>query len=428
MEWQWWLSQLFATISLIFLVISFQQSTSKKILIFKMVSTFAALIGTIFLGNISAVILCAVGAYRNVTELYFAYHPTTPKKVKIGTKISVVFLLVFFNIIFWKDYTNILSIILGILCLLAFMQRHPENIRKFSLAANSLGIIYYVILFSPMNIAIETFGLISVIVGIIRLDYVKCDPNFSLKFLGYYDGLKSMYVDDIVEHNEYVHISSNIIDDGIWNFAYTSSDNTEKVFDDSKGQFVNRIPRVYVLSKNISKLKLTYYLQKYNVYCIDSWFCSDVSKIKLKLRSDFDLEIGLCEDKDVVINTIMEGFSTGDPNDPYGDLSPTYREALDVKWGTGNVVHLIAKYQGNVAALASCTIKDNVAYLNNVTTLRKYKGHGIAKELILNMIKLLKEKNIKQIIFVTEKNAYTEIFYKKLGFTVVEYGYCLEEK
>jgi hypothetical protein len=107
MSFSWWLSQVFATISLIFLVISFQQVTSKRILIFKMFSTFAALIGTIFLGNISAVILCSVGAYRNVTGLYFVYHPTTPKKVRYGTRISVLVMLVFFNILFWVNYTNI---------------------------------------------------------------------------------------------------------------------------------------------------------------------------------------------------------------------------------------------------------------------------------------------------------------------------------
>lgn len=428
MGWQWWLSQLFASISLVFLVISFQQSTSKKILKFKMFSTFAALIGTIFLGNISAVILCAVGAYRNMTVLYFAYHPTTPKKVEYGTRISVVIMLIFFNLLFWVNYTSILSIILGLLCLLTYIQRHPEKIRRYALIAHVMGIIYYIILVSPMNITIEVFGMTSVIIGICRLDIVKFDSNFSIKFLGYYDGLKSMYVDDIKDYKDYVHIKSDIIDDGIWNFVYTSSDDIDNIFNKSRSLFVDRTPRVYVLSKSISSQKLEKYLQRYSTYCVDSWFCNDLSKIKLKLRSDFDLEIGLCEDKDVIINTIMEGFSTGDPNDPYGDLSPTYKESLEKKLSFGNTVHLVAKYKGNVAGLASCTLKDGTAYLNNVTTLKQYKGHGIAKEVILNMVKLLKERDIKQIIFATEKNAYTEIFYKKLGFTVVEYGYCLEEK
>ena len=154
----WWLSQFFATISLIFLVISFQQSTSKKILITKAYSTFAALIGVIFLGNISAIVLCAVGAYRNVTGLYFAYHPTTSKKIKYATRLSVAIMLVFFNILFWVDYTNILSIILGMLCLLTYIQRYPDKIRKFGFAAHVMGIIYYIILLSPMNITIEEIG------------------------------------------------------------------------------------------------------------------------------------------------------------------------------------------------------------------------------------------------------------------------------
>lgn len=428
MGWMWWLSQLFATISLIFLVISFQQTTSKKILILKNYSTFAALIGTIFLGNISAVILCAVGAYRNVTGLYFAYHPTISKKIKAATRISVVILLVFFNLLFWVNYTNILSIILGLLCLLTYIQRHPENIRRLALSAHVMGIIYYIVLVSPMNITIEVFGLFSVIIGIIRLDVVKFDYNFSVKFINYYKALKSMYVDDVVEYKDFTHVKSEVIDDGIWNFAYSNSGNVEETFEKSRKLFIDRVPRVYVLSKNVSTLKLKEYLQKYNTYSVDSWFCNDVSKMWLKLVSDFNIEIELCTDKNVVINTIMEGFSTGDPNDPYGDLSPTYREALEKKIGSENVIHLIAKFEGNIAGLASCTIVGDYAYLNNVTTLKQYKGHGIAKEVILNMIKVLKERNVKYILFETEKNAYTEIFYKKLGFTVVEHGYCFEEK
>ena len=424
----WWLSQFFATISLIFLVISFQQSTSKKILITKAYSTFAALIGVIFLGNISAIVLCAVGAYRNVTGLYFAYHPTTSKKIKYATRLSVAIMLVFFNILFWVDYTNILSIILGMLCLLTYIQRYPDKIRKFGFAAHVMGIIYYIILLSPMNITIEVFGLISVIIGILRLDLVKFDSNFSIKLIKYYKALQSMYVDDVIDYESFVHIKSNIIDDGIWNFVYSKSGNVAETFEKSRSLFVDRTPRVYVLSKTLSTLKLNEYLSKYNTYCVDSWFCNNINNMRLNLVSDFNIEVELCEDKDIITNTIMEGFSTGDPNDPYGNLSPTYKEALEKKLGADNLVHLIAKYEGNVAGIATCTLQGEYAFLNNVTTIKKYKGHGIAKEVILNMIKLLKEREIKYIVFATEKNAYTEIFYRKLGFSVVEHGYCLEEK
>ena len=410
MTWQWWLSQFFATISLIFLVISFQQVTSKRILIFKMFSTFAALIGTIFLGNISAVILCSVGAYRNVTGLYFAYHPTTPKKVRYGTRISVLVMLVFFNILFWVNYTNILSIILGILCLLTYIQRHPEKIRRYAIVAHIMGIIYYIILVSPMNITIEVFGMTSVIIGILRFDIVKFDLNFSSKMLAYYEAMKSMYVDKITVEDEFINISSNDIKDGKWNFVYSNRDDVDATFEKSQS-------RVYVLSKNLSQDKLNRCFNKYNVCYENSWFCNDLSKVKLKLKSDLRIQIELCEDKDIVINTIIEGFNLNDPS---------YRDTLERKWDLEDTIHLIAKYEGDVAGLASCTIKGDVAYLCNVTTLKQYKGHGIAKELILNMIKVFKDREVKQVIFSTPKDGFTEVFYKRLGFTVVEYGYCLE--
>lgn len=412
MGFNWWLSQFFATISLIFLVISFQQVTSKKILIFKMFSTFAALIGTIFLGNISAVILCAVGAYRNVTGLYFAYHPTTPRKVKYSVRISVLVMLIFFNILFWVNYTNVLSIILGILCLLTYIQRHPEKIRRYAIAAHIMGIIYYIILVSPMNISIEVFGMTSVIIGILRFDIVKFDYNFSNKFINYYEAMKSMYVDKVDVEDGLINIGSKELEDNRWNFVYSDSDDVDNTFEKCDD-------RVYVLSKNLSQDKLNKCFNKYKVCYENSWFCNDLSRVKLKLRSDLKIQIELCEDKDIVINTIIEGFEIKDP---------AYKDTLERKWNLKNVVHLIAKYEDNVAGLASCVINGDTAYLNNVTTLKQYKGHGIAKEITLNMVKVLKDREVKQIIFCTPKDGFSELFYKRLGFTVVEYGYCFEKK
>jgi ribosomal protein S18 acetylase RimI-like enzyme len=263
-----------------------------------------------------------------------------------------------------------------------------------------------------MNITIEVFGMTSVIIGILRFDIVKFDLNFTSKMLAYYEAMKSMYVDKITIDDGFINISSKDIKDGKWNFAYSDSDDVDATFEKSQS-------RVYVLSKNLSQDKLNRCFNKYNVSYENSWFCNDLSKVKLKLKSDLRIQIELCEDKDIVINAIIEGFNLNDPS---------YKETLERKWDLEDTIHLIAKYEGNVAGLASCTIKGDVAYLCNVTTLKQYKGHGIAKEVILNMVKVLKDREVKQVIFSTPKDGFTEVFYKRLGFTVVEYGYCLEEK
>ena len=65
---------------------------------------------------------------------------------------------------------NIFSIVLGTLAIVAFIQKKASTIRKLSVVMEILSITYYAILFTPTNVVIEVIGLISVIIGIIRLD------------------------------------------------------------------------------------------------------------------------------------------------------------------------------------------------------------------------------------------------------------------
>ncbi len=54
--------------------------------------------------------------------------------------------------------------------IITFVQTQASTIRKMSVVAEILSITYYSLLLSPTNVAIEVIGLISAIVGIIRLD------------------------------------------------------------------------------------------------------------------------------------------------------------------------------------------------------------------------------------------------------------------
>ena len=260
--------------------------------------------------------------------------------------------------------------------------------------------------------------------------------EFKEKFIGYYKALKNMYVDNVEKKDEYTFISSNIIDDGIWTFVCdlkaNAIDEINLVFNSSKNKFINRVPRFYILADEINKSLLSELKQQYNVYCEDSWFCSKCCDLELNFNSKIDITVKICEDKSDIIETIMKGFSTGDPNDPYGDLSPTYREALEVNFGKENdgfkSIHFVAYHKEEPISVATITHNQEIAYLNNVTTLKEFKGKGVAKEVLTNCIKYLKEIGVSEIMFATETGEYTEIFYKNLGFKVVNYGYCFEEK
>ena len=173
MTWQWVVSQIFAFVGLVFVTISYQQKESTKLLLFRNVATLFVFIGLCFLGNISAIIFCGAGIFRNLLALYFAYKPDTNKMVKYVVSGLLAVLIIVLNIVFWKNYFNLFSIFLGILAIVTFMQSKASVIRKLSVALEICSITYYGLLLSPTNVIIEIIGLISAIIGIIRLDIKK---------------------------------------------------------------------------------------------------------------------------------------------------------------------------------------------------------------------------------------------------------------
>ena len=174
--WQWITNQILAFIGLIFVIISFQQKTTYKLILLRNIATLFVFIGLCFLGNISAIIMCGAGVIRNIVSLYFAIKPNTNKIKKYISSILIVGLLILLNIIFWNNWYNLYSIILGAFNVFTFMQEKPSAIRICSVIAEILAITYFSLLFTPVNIVIESIGLISAIVGIMRLD-IKKEPK-----------------------------------------------------------------------------------------------------------------------------------------------------------------------------------------------------------------------------------------------------------
>lgn len=174
---EWIINQVFATIGLLFVILAFQQKEAKRIILFYTLATLFVLIGMCVYGNVSSIILCAVGLLRNLVTLYYAYKPDTKRIVKLIASIILIAMLITFNIIFWDNYLNILSMIIGITAVITFMQKNAAIIRKLSVLFELLLITYFALLLSPINVIMEILGLTSVIVGIIRLDIKKKGNN-----------------------------------------------------------------------------------------------------------------------------------------------------------------------------------------------------------------------------------------------------------
>ena len=172
-SFNWIISQILAFISLVFVIISFQQKGAKKLIIFRNIATFFSFAGLCFLGNISAIIMCGAGVIRNLTSLYFITKEKVNKNIKLLASVLIVILLIILNIVYWKNIYNIFSIVVGTMNVVTFMQENAKLIRKFSMISGTLATIYCLLIYSPINALIELFGLVSAIIGIIRLDIKK---------------------------------------------------------------------------------------------------------------------------------------------------------------------------------------------------------------------------------------------------------------
>ena len=169
-SWQWWTLQAMSFVALVLVVISYQQKTPVRLLWYRTVATWITFVAFCIFGQITAIILCGAGVIRNAFTMYFAYRPKTNINYKYVASVFLIALIITLNTVFWVGWYSLLGMAFGISMIIAFMQKDAKTIRKIAIVVGILGITFYGFLLSPMNVAIESFGLISAIVGIFRFD------------------------------------------------------------------------------------------------------------------------------------------------------------------------------------------------------------------------------------------------------------------
>ena len=172
-NWVWWVSQGFAVIGLIFIIVSMQQKSRISILSWNLAAAVSMFISCCCMWQFSAMILMGVSSVRSVTALIFAIKPDVKKWIFITTNVVLALLIVVLNIVFWNGYFSIFSIIIGIGFIISFAQVKPRNIRLTIAPIRVISTVYYLLMLATINAVIELTALISAIVGMIRLDFKK---------------------------------------------------------------------------------------------------------------------------------------------------------------------------------------------------------------------------------------------------------------
>ena len=126
----------------------------------------------------------------------------------------------------------------------------------------------------------------------------------------------------------------------------------------------------------------------------------------------------------------MDGFSSDDPEDPYGTLPEEYREIyhLEFEDPSYHKLEYCGKYQGEMIATANLWYQGDCAIIYTVSTSKKYQKQGVCKKMMSKIIKDLEKLGIKTVCVQTEEGFYTEKVYESMGFRKVMLGRAYAEK
>ena len=160
--------QLIGVLGIIASIISFQCKKHSSILLFRTLNEAVFALQYFLLDAYTGMAMNLIGCVRNII---FTKQVSYGKKTTIST---VVFSILFFilGVFTWQGIKSILIIIAKVLSTLAYGNKNTTIVRAIIFITSSSWLIYNYFVSSYAGVMCEAFTLISLVVGVIRLDIV----------------------------------------------------------------------------------------------------------------------------------------------------------------------------------------------------------------------------------------------------------------
>ena len=149
-------------------IISFQLKKHSRILFFRTLNELIFAIQYFLLGAYTGMIMNLIGCVRNII---FTKQISENKKTTVS---SIVFSILFFvlGLVFRQGYKSILIITAKVLSTFAYGNKNTTLVRGVIFVTSISWLIYNYCVFSIAGMLCETFTLLSLIIGIVRLDII----------------------------------------------------------------------------------------------------------------------------------------------------------------------------------------------------------------------------------------------------------------
>ncbi len=246
---------------------------------------------------------------------------------------------------------------------------------------------------------------------------INCNLNF----------LISNIID--LENGKFVY--SENIEDSFWNFISNinveSKEDFNKVWKINRQLMLNkeRTPTLYITPNSNLINNYKEILPKYmKIESEEIWmlFTDFESLNDYENNTDLDLKITTSNNLTKFADVFMKSYSTVSEEDPYGEMPEYYRTAV-LNYKNNNDTYNKTFYTISInnidVSCAMTIVKDDIALIGFVGTIKDYRGKGICKNLMNKILNDLKQNNVKFAYLQTEKGFIPEKLYSKLGFQTV---------
>lgn len=237
----------------------------------------------------------------------------------------------------------------------------------------------------------------------------------------HFDVQKGMYFSRRTNLGSYFIYSSDIIEDGFWNYAFIPNDlDLSKESNNISSNFlsINRTPAIYIINGDSQQKKILSNAD-YTLLATESFMTySNDKAIGIDLK-DFIIKQAIDEktqkDFEEVFIHAYGGEKTAEQ--PYGELDKTYITALKQSFSNlDKFYHFVCYSDLTPISIATLCFVDGKGGIYNVGTNLSYRGKGYGTATTKACIDKWKELNGDVLFLQTERNSSVEAWYYKLGF------------
>lgn len=165
-----YVSQIFATCSLVVTILCTWQKNRKGILLFLLLDSIFLTISYFFLNAYSGAITNIICIFRNI----FFYLKENNEKID-NKYIPILFIIIHIivGVLSFNSFNSILPIIGSVVFCIAAWQNNPKIVRLGTMIMVFMWLIYDITIKSYVSIITETISLLSAVLAIIKIDILK---------------------------------------------------------------------------------------------------------------------------------------------------------------------------------------------------------------------------------------------------------------